>query len=135
MTSIECDYRICEFPLFEDASFYNKIFHKREFYENRYHNEWWKYSSLLYHNNEESTSKQLLFKLQPHQKLIPYYLGPHTPYNGSFLFHGTGTGKTICSFCCVEGYKILLDEHATKALIITPSEWIMNEFIGELLGK
>lgn len=124
-----------DYPSFTDPDFYKKIFCKREFYENRYHREWWKYSSLLYHNNDDSTSQQLLFKLQPHQKLIPKYLGPHTPFNGSFLFHGTGTGKTICSFSCIEGYKIFLDEHSTKALVLTPSEWIMNEFIGELLGR
>ncbi len=128
-------YNTVDYPNFTDTNFYKKIFCKREFYENRYHREWWKYSSLVYHNNEETTAQQLLFKLQPHQKLIPKYLGPHTPYNGSFLFHGTGTGKTICSFSCIEGYKIFLDEHSSKALVITPSEWIMNEFIGEILGR
>lgn len=129
-----------DYPSFDDKDFYRKIYHKREYYENRYREKWWEYSSLLRNDEENSASstggtKGAGFALQPHQKLTPMYLGPHTPYNGCFLFHGVGTGKTICAFSCIEGYKIFMDEHLTKSLILTPSELILNDFMGELLGR
>ena len=75
------------------------------------------------------------FQLQPHQKLISRYIAPHTPYKSCFLFQNTGTGKTVCAFSCVEGLRLFMDEHSTKALVLAPSNLILNEFINELLGK
>lgn len=117
--------RIDDYPLFEDPSFYQKLYRKKEFFDNRYKNKWWEQWSDL--------SKP--FRHLPHQQLVYTMFGPHTPYMGVFLFHGCGSGKTDCATQITEGNKLFLDEHSTTALILEPNEMIMSSIIYELLGK
>lgn len=117
---------INDYPLFEDPQFYQKIFRKKEFFDNRYKSEWWE---------EWKNASLEPFKNLPHQQLCYTLFGPHTPYYGIYLFHGMGSGKTNCATQIVEGNKLFLDEHNSMALILVPNELIMSSMIYELLGK
>lgn len=100
--------RIPDYPLFDDPSFYQKIYYKEEFFNNRYTDKWW----------EQWTDLSQPFKHLPHQQLVYTMFGPHTPYSGIFLFHGCGSGKSDCATQITEGNKLFLDEHSTMTLLL-----------------
>lgn len=116
---------IDDYPFFDDPSFYQKLYHKKEFFDHRYKEKWW----------EKWSDTSNPFKHLPHQLMVYSMFGPHTPYMGIFLFHGCGSGKTFCATQIIESNKLFLDEHSTMALILVPNEMIMSSIIYELLGK
>jgi len=116
---------IDDYPRFDDPLFYQKIYYKEEFFNNRYTEKWW----------EQWVNMNESFRHLPHQQLVYTLYGPHTPYSNGFLFHGCGSGKSDCATQITEGNKLFLDEHSTMSLLLVPNEMIMSSIVYELLGK
>jgi len=85
------------YPLPYQYNFYQKIYKKQEFYENKY---------IIYETdekNEQEVDEQKIlcdptkFQLLKHQIILRNYLDIDTPYNSLLIFHGMGTGKNM--FC------------------------------------
>lgn len=55
------------------------------------------------------------FMLTPNQQLLKNFMSPHTPYNGLFMFHGVGVGKTCAAVTIAEQFP----DH--RALVLTPA--------------
>ena len=74
-----------------DDNFYEAIFRKKEFYENR-----------LEKVEQFPREKGMLTK---HQKTIARYVSGHTPYDALLLVHSMGTGKTCSAVGAIEQIK------------------------------
>jgi hypothetical protein len=90
------------YPDIENKDFYEKIYKKKEFYDTR------PPRNPLPDNHSKETLEKLYskdgdFKLLPQQRFLRNFISENTPYNGVFIWHGTGTGK-----CERKGTKILL---------------------------
>ena len=80
------------YPDIDDPNFYQKIYVKKEFNQNKINVERRSFEQIC--NSKE-------FKLLPQQRLLKNYLSINTPYNGVLIFHGTGVGKNLhSSFYC-----------------------------------
>ena len=105
-------------PYSED--FYEALFHKKEFYENRL-------------DRVEIFPKErgLLTK---YQQTIVRYMSSHTPYNRLLLVHAPGLGKTCSAVGAVEQIK---SEGSTfdGALILAKGEGILDNWTNEIVEK
>lgn len=82
------------YPEFEDESFYEDIYSKKEFRRNKIDPETYYSQSMedLCGSGQKMVQEKIL---QPHQEFLRNYISNETPYNGILLFHGVGTGKCI----------------------------------------
>jgi len=87
------------YPDFDDPSFYEKIYVKKEFYKNKI-------------PKNDKTTEQIcnpkFFTLAPQQEFLRNYLSPETPYNSVLIYHGTGVGKTCSGIQIAEGFKEIM---------------------------
>lgn len=110
-----------EYPVLNPYSnFYDSIYHKKEFYENRL-------------SQVESFPKERGM-LTKHQKTIARYFSSHTPYDRLLLVHEMGSGKTCSAIgaieqCIAEGSKF------RSALILANGKPLLGNFIDELVMK
>jgi hypothetical protein len=103
------------YPDYNDPSFNEKIYKKKEFYINKTQ----KYSSDLNLSDGEGDFKcNSGFKLSDNQKFLKTFMGPDTPYNSLLLFHGTGVGKTCSSISIAEQYSNELEKYNKKVIIL-----------------
>lgn len=103
-----------------DENFYEAIYKKKEFYENRL----------------QSTEKfpREMGMMMKHQKTIARYFSGHTPYDRLLLVHEMGSGKTCSAIGAIE--QIKSENGAIKgAIIIAKGKQILNNFVNELLHK
>src|ERR1700677_893195 len=111
-----------EYPLLNPYgdNFYNNIFHKKEFYEER-----------LDKTEEIPTEKGAMMK---NQKLIARFLSSHTLYDELLLVHEMGTGKTCAAIGAIEQIK---GENSTfkGAYVFAKGVNLLNNFIKELRDK
>ena len=110
------------YPDIDDPDFYQKIYVKKEFNQNKIDIERRSFEQIC--NSKE-------FKLLPQQKLLKNYLSINTPYNGILIFHGTGVGKTCTAVSIAEGFKDLVTDNDKRILIIV-SKNIQENFKREL---
>ena len=102
---------------YNDISFEQAIYNKKEFNDLKVTKE-----------DEKEFEDDALFK---HQKAISRFLSSHTPYDGLFLFHEMGTGKTCAAFGSIENLR-LTDNRYTGALVMTSNRNVLNNLIREL---
>jgi len=106
------DY-IPTYPELDDPDFNNKIFHKKEFYDERTDNKTFLPGSAG--------------DLWPHQKLVSRFVSPFTNYNEQIFFHTPGTGKTCGASAIVEINK--QDPLVRKpVLVIVPNDTLVNQW-------
>ena len=85
-----------------DSDFENKIFHLKEFYDEKL-------------DPKTIEDKKGLWK---HQKVMSRFLSPNTPYKSLLLVHEVGTGKTCAAFAIAEANK----ETMRKTIFLSPSQ-------------
>ena len=96
------------YPSVEDENFLMKLFHKREFAEN-------KYESI---EDLATCEGSVEFELSPVQRFISTYLSGKTPYTSALLYHGVGVGKTAAAISVSEAF--LHFNPKKKVFIIAP---------------
>lgn len=96
------------YPDIADENFLMKLFHKKEFAEN-------KLESL---QDLATCGGKVDFELIPVQRFISNYLSAKTPYNSALLYHGVGVGKTCSAISISEAY--LYTYPKKKVFIIAP---------------
>jgi superfamily II DNA or RNA helicase len=103
---------------YED-DFYNTIFHKQEFYDEK-----------LPRIEEYPSEQGLLMK---HQKLIARFLSSYTPYDSLLLLHEMGTGKTCAAIGAIE--QIKRENGTIDGAVIVASQGLLNNFEQDLLHR
>ena len=96
------------YPSVEDENFLMKLFHKREFAEN-------KYDSI---EDLATCQGTVEFELSPVQRFVSTYLSGKTPYTSALLYHGVGVGKTAAAISITESFLHFYPKK--KAFIIAP---------------
>jgi len=96
------------YPEIDDENFLMKLFHKREFAEN-------KYESI---EDLATCSGNVEFELSPVQRFISNFLSGKTPYYSALLYHGVGVGKT-CSAISIAEANLYINPKK-KVFIIAP---------------
>ena len=91
---IDLDEAYGLYPDIIDEHFLMKLFHKREFSEN-------KLESL---QDLATCEGKVEFELLPVQRFVSNYLSAKTPYNSALLYHGVGVGKTCSAISITEAY-------------------------------
>ncbi len=114
-----------------DKNFYKKIYHKEEFYQNRYkHVDEEKGDDI---QSELCPSKNKKFQLLPHQIILKNYMNINTPYNGVLVFNGLGSGKTCSSITIAETYRQSIgDNYKKKTLVLLSGDAIEKNFRNEI---
>lgn len=104
---------------YEDG-FYEAIFHKKEFYDNR-----------LTRSEQFPRERGVLMK---HQQTISRYLSSNTPYDRLLLVHAMGSGKSCSAVGAIEQVK---SENSTikGALILVKGPGIINNWRREIVEK
>jgi len=108
------------YPRIDEPDFYEKLWEKKEFYQNRYTTE-----------NLDIISKPNEFRLKPQQLFLRNYISPDTPYNSILIFHGTGYGKTCTAVQIAEGFKKFMRSIHTderRKIIVILSSRIKDNF-------
>lgn len=103
-----------------EESFYEALFRKKEFYDNR-----------LERVEEFPKERGMLTK---HQKTIAYYLSSHTPYDRVLLVHQMGSGKTCSAIGAIEQIK-RENSSFTGAIILAKGKPMLDNFLHELIEK
>lgn len=102
--------------------FYNSIFQKKEFYDERYIEDL---------PPEVITEKGMLLK---HQKLVARFLSSNTMYDSLLLVHEMGSGKTCCAIGAIE--QIKNEQNNFKgAYIFAKGTTLLDNFVKELRDK
>lgn len=110
---------------YEDENFYNTIYHKKEFYENK-----------LGRTEEFPRERGMATK---YQKTIARYLSSKTPYDEAILVHSPGLGKTCSAIGAIE--QIISEESSserptfTGAIILAKGSQLLDNFTRELVEK
>jgi superfamily II DNA or RNA helicase/ribosomal protein S18 acetylase RimI-like enzyme len=103
-----------------DDGFYESIFKKREFYEER-----------LPKIEDIPKEKGMLMK---HQKIIARFLSSHTLYDALLLVHQMGSGKTCSAIGAIEQIKNEVNNFK-GAMIFAKGQGLIQNFIKELRDK
>jgi len=101
------------YPSVEDENFLMKLFHKREFAENK--------SDPITDEsiNDISTCEgRIDFEISPVQRFVSTYLSGKTPYNSVLLYHGVGVGKSCAAISITEAFLHIFPRK--KVFIIAP---------------
>ena len=96
------------YPDINDKDFLMKLFHKREFAENK----------LEDLNDLATCGGKIEFELLPVQRFVQNYLSAKTPYNSALLYHGVGVGKTCSAVSVAEAYLYIYPKN--KVFIVAP---------------
>jgi len=103
-----------------DDNFYEAIFRKKEFYENR-----------LDKTEVFPRERGILTK---YQKTISRYLSSHTPYDRLLLVHSPGLGKSCSAIGAIE--QIISEESIFDgAIILAKGSPLLDNFLRELVEK
>lgn len=117
------------YPKKTDEKFFEKIYKKKEFFENKY---------PIIKDSEDiqkdiCSTEEKNFKLLSHQIIIRNYMNYNTPYNSILLFHGMGSGKTLTSITVAETYRMNLGElNRTKIFVLVSGDTIEENFRKEI---
>jgi len=117
------------YPLKNDPDFFQKIYKKKEFYENQYQIP----DKSVDVQKDICPSKEKNFKLLAHQIVIRNYMNINTPYNSILLFHGMGSGKTMSAITIAENYRINLGNfNRKKTFVLVSGDTIEQNFKREI---
>ena len=113
------------YPDFEDPNFYDKIYHKKEFYDSK--------SKKI--KDEDNSIEKICsndqYNIQPYQEFIKNYISTETAYNGLLVFWGVGSGKTCGAIQIAEGLKDDVKK-AGGLIYILSKKQIKPNFLKEL---
>jgi ribosomal protein S18 acetylase RimI-like enzyme len=109
-----------------DDGFYESIFKKREFYEERT-----QLKEGVAEIEKIPDQKGLLMK---HQKIIARFLSSHTMYDALLLVHEMGTGKTCSAIGAIEQIKNE-DNNFKGAMVFAKGQGLLQNFVKELRDK
>ena len=119
------------YPKKNDPNFFEKIYKKKEFYENQY--------PVIDEEKMDDVQKELCpskdknYKLLAHQIIIRNYLNFNTPYNSVLLYHGMGSGKTASAITIAENYKMnISDFNRNKTFVLVSGDTIEQNFRKEI---
>lgn len=85
-------------------------------------------------NIKEKTNKS--FTPSSVQNVVKQFIHPRTPYNGIFLWHGVGVGKTCAALRIAEQFKkIIRDSFNNKIWILCQNVDIINNWKNELFNQ
>jgi hypothetical protein len=138
--SIEEDDEVIEdisnflYPELDDPEFNTKLLEHIEFNQETTNNEDDKKS--LDEIQEDMKSSD--FILSPHQIFVKNFLSQYTPYNGLFLFHGLGTGKTCSAIGISEEMRNYIKQTGNtknKKIIIIASPNVQDNFKKQLFDE
>jgi hypothetical protein len=125
------DMKYIPYPKKTDPNFFEKIYKKKEFYENQY--------PIIDEEKIDDVQKEICpsedknYKLLSHQIIIRNYLNFNTPYNSVLLFHGMGSGKTASSITIAENYKMnISDFNRNKTFVLVSGDTIEQNFRKEI---
>ena len=100
------------YPSIHDKNFNKKIYNHLLFKKYKYPNVSELFNNLLksYENNKDMSDKtklnlESIFKLSLSQKFLRNFMSPYSPFNGVFIIHGTGVGKTCTAITIAEQIK------------------------------
>jgi len=82
------------YPDIEDNNFLVKLFHKREFAENK----------IVNINQLTTCNGNVDFEVSPVQRFVTNFLSGKTPYYSALLYHGVGVGKTCAAISIAEAF-------------------------------
>ena len=106
MTDIQTELMKTNFSYPEpgDPDLQYKLYKKREFYYNKFPErpELKNYEDIKDYRDNICAKD---FSLHEYQTLIANIINPDTPFKGSIIFHGLGTGKCILGDSYVKFYK------------------------------
>ena len=108
-----------------DEGFYESIFRKREFYDERFPKDYGP------KDVQPPDEKGVLMK---HQNIIARFLSSHTMYDSLLLVHEMGTGKTCSAIGAIEQIKNE-DNNFKGALIFAKGQGLIQNFVKELRDK
>lgn len=97
------------YPRIKDEKFYEKIYIKKEFNENKIDRVTEDIDILC--NPKEKF-------LLPQQKFLKNFISPNTPYNSILIYHGTGVGKTCAAISIAEGFKDVMRHYDNKIIVL-----------------
>ena len=94
--SDEVDYETLYglYPDIDDNNFLLKLFHKREFAENK----------LIDINQLATCEGKVEFEITPVQRFIANFMSGKTPYYSALIYHGVGVGKSCTSISAAEAF-------------------------------
>ena len=102
-----------------DGNFYQNIFHKKEFYDEKL--------------DKTEDFPEEVGGLLKHQKIIARFFSSHTDYDQLLLVHEMGTGKSCSAIGAIE--EIKKSGGFRKALYLAKGESLINNFMNELIFK
>lgn len=110
------------YKFINSPDFYDDIFHKKEFYDNRLD------------PSESKTENEQFYK---HQKIIINFLASATPYNKILLFHEMGTGKSCSAIGAAEHIMFTPNNNGKPYSVIymAPNDVLVRNFINEVFYK
>uniref|UniRef100_A0A6C0D5X7 Helicase ATP-binding domain-containing protein n=1 Tax=viral metagenome TaxID=1070528 RepID=A0A6C0D5X7_9ZZZZ len=102
------------YPDIEDEDFLVKLFHKREFAENKL--------NPFKNSSQElaSCGNKVEFELSPIQRFVSNFMSGKTPYHSALLYHGVGVGKTAAAISIAEA-NLYLNPKKKVYLIAPPN--------------
>lgn len=109
------------YPSINDTQFYENIYKKKEFYQNRVPKE---------NRTAEEICSAQEFRLMPNQEFLRNFISRDTPYNGLLIYHGTGFGKTCSAISIAEGFK----DYTTKRILIILGSSIRRNFMKQIFN-
>ena len=91
------------YPSPKEKDFQKKIYTKREFYAHKIpgRSELKNYQDIKEYRDKICSRN---FKLHEHQSFLSNFINPDTPFRGTLIFHGTGTGKCVHADTCINIY-------------------------------
>jgi hypothetical protein len=116
------------YPDFNDHSFNQNIYNKKEFRDHRMIK---RDASKL---SKTSVINELIFRRTPSQNFTANYISTYTPYNGILLWHGVGIGKTCTALSIAENFKDYILLHGKKIIILTPSDTLRETWRNEIFN-
>ena len=103
------------YPDVDDKKFLLKLFHKREFAENR----------ITDINKLATCEGKVEFEITPVQRFVANYMSGKTPYYSALIYHGVGLGKTCTAISSAEAF---LNKYPRKKVFIIAPPNIQPNF-------
>lgn len=132
------------YPSITDKDFNAKIYHHPLFSKYKYPDVKELFAQLLksFETNKAMDNKYdvdlgKIFKLSPSQKFLRNFMSPYSIYNGVFIIHGTGVGKTCTGITIAEHLKEMVKNNGKdkKIYVIRADEFKRQTFDIEPVRK
>lgn len=110
------------YPIYDEKDFNNIIYNKKEFNQHKV---------LKLENNNNLKNR---FVKTPTQNFLENFVSLETPYNGIFLWHGVGSGKTCSAITIAENFIKYLQNINKKILIVLPTDTLTVNWMDEIFN-